>query len=107
MLKKIALISEHASPLASAGGVDSGGQNIYVAQVACHLARLGYSVDVFTRRDAANLPEVLEWRPRVNVVHVPAGPPVPLPKDELLAHMRGFGGWLARRFAPERPDVLG
>lgn len=31
---RIALISEHASPLAAAGGVDAGGQNIYVAQVA-------------------------------------------------------------------------
>ena len=51
---KIAIISEHASPLACAGGVDSGGQNIYVAQVARHLARLGFSVDVFTRRDSQN-----------------------------------------------------
>jgi glycosyltransferase involved in cell wall biosynthesis len=90
LLKKIALISEHASPLASAGGVDSGGQNIYVAQVACHLARLGYSVDVFTRRDAANLPEVLEWRPRVNVVHVPAGPAEYVRKEALLPLMGEF-----------------
>ena len=30
MKKAIALISEHASPLASLGGVDSGGQNVYV-----------------------------------------------------------------------------
>ena len=37
----IALVSEHASPLAVAGGIDSGGQNIYVAQVAAQLARAG------------------------------------------------------------------
>src|SRR5688572_33049778 len=73
LIRSIALISEHASPLAAAGGVDSGGQNIYVAQVASHLARLGYEVDVFTRRDA-NLPEIVQWQPRVRVVHVPAGP---------------------------------
>jgi hypothetical protein len=30
---KIALVSEHASPLATTGSVDSGGQNIYVANV--------------------------------------------------------------------------
>ena len=34
LMRKIALISEHASPLAATGGVDSGGQNIYVANVA-------------------------------------------------------------------------
>ena len=90
MTRRVALISEHASPLASAGGVDSGGQNIYVAQVACHLARLGYSVDVFTRRDAANLPEVLDWQPRVRVVHVPAGPAQYVRKEDLLPLMGDF-----------------
>jgi D-inositol-3-phosphate glycosyltransferase len=33
MMRKIALISEHASPLAPPGSVDSGGQNVYVAHV--------------------------------------------------------------------------
>jgi glycosyltransferase involved in cell wall biosynthesis len=70
--------------------VDSGGQNIYVAQVASHLARLGYNVDVFTRRDAPNLPEVLEWQPRVRVVHVPAGPAQYVRKEELLPLMDDF-----------------
>lgn len=31
---RIALITEHASPLALACGVDAGGQNVYVAHVA-------------------------------------------------------------------------
>ena len=48
-MRKIALISEHASPLARIGGTDSGGQNVYVAQLAKQLARLGYLVDIFTR----------------------------------------------------------
>ena len=94
MLRKIALISEHASPLAAAGGVDSGGQNIYVAQVACHLARQGYGVDVFTRRDAANLPEVLQWQPRVRVVHVPAGPAQYVRKEDLLPLMGEFSRYV-------------
>ena len=38
MRRRVALISEHASPLAVLGGVDSGGQNIYVGKVASHLA---------------------------------------------------------------------
>ena len=55
-MKKIAFVSDHASPLSAAGGVDSGGQNVYVAQVATHLAQLGCKVDVFTRRDREALP---------------------------------------------------
>ena len=54
-MKKIAIISEHASPLAVAGGVDSGGQNVYVAHVARELARAGLQVDVFTRKDNREL----------------------------------------------------
>ena len=48
---RVAMISEHASPLACLGGADAGGQNVYVGQLARHLARRGWQVDVFTRRD--------------------------------------------------------
>ena len=98
MIRKVALISEHASPLASAGGVDSGGQNIYVAQVARHLARLGYHVDVFTRRDADNLPAIVELERRARVVHVPAGPASFVRKEDLLPLMEPFYAWV-RDFA--------
>jgi len=60
LIRNIALISEHASPLAALGGIDAGGQNIYVAQIARELGRLGYNVDVFTRRDSDRLPEVID-----------------------------------------------
>jgi len=84
------LISEHASPLAVVGSTDAGGQNIYVAQLALNLARRGYDVDVFTRRDKALSRAVVEWRPGVRVVHVNAGPPRFLPKEEMLPHMDEF-----------------
>jgi D-inositol-3-phosphate glycosyltransferase len=96
--KRIAIISDHASPLAAAGGVDSGGQNVYIAQVSRQLARMGHRVDVFTRRDSQALPEVLEWLPRVRVVHVPAGPPAYVRKEELLPLMDDFAGYV-RDFA--------
>ncbi|MFD2569845.1 glycosyltransferase family 4 protein [Spirosoma soli] len=87
---RLALISEHASPLALVGGVDAGGQNIAVAELAYHLAKLGYGVDVFTRWDDANLPETVEWKPGVRVVHVQAGPTTFVPKEELLCYMDEF-----------------
>jgi D-inositol-3-phosphate glycosyltransferase len=94
MLRKIALISDHASPLAAAGGVDSGGQNIYVAQLARNLAALGYAVDVFTRRDAADQPEVMQWDRGVRVVHVPAGPASFVRKEDLMPLMEDFSAFV-------------
>ncbi|MFL6655720.1 MAG: glycosyltransferase family 4 protein [Sulfurifustis sp.] len=90
MVARIAMISEHASPLATIGGVDSGGQNVYVAQLANRLAARGYQVDVYTRRDKETLPEVVKFINRVRVIHVKAGPPRPVPKEELLPYMDEF-----------------
>jgi D-inositol-3-phosphate glycosyltransferase len=87
---RIALISEHASPLATIGSVDAGGQNIYVSHVARGLASEGHHVDVFTRRDDASLPASVDMRPGVRVVHIDAGPPRFVPKEKLLTHMPSF-----------------
>jgi hypothetical protein len=83
---RVALISEHASPLACLGGVDAGGQNVYVGQLAKHLARRGWSVDVFNRRDSPDLPEVCDFG-GARVVQVPAGPPERVRKVDLLPYM--------------------
>lgn len=91
---RIALISDHASPLAQAGGIDSGGQNIYVNHVARQLARHGHEVDVFTRRDDPALPEVAQPAPRLRVIHVPAGPPRFVRKEALLPAMGEFADFM-------------
>jgi len=90
MTKRIALISEHATPLGIFGGVDSGGQNVYVGQLAKHLAAIGYDVDVFTRKDAKHLPEIVEWQQGVRVIHVEAGPAKAILKEDLLPYMGTF-----------------
>ncbi|HEY8609256.1 MAG TPA: glycosyltransferase family 1 protein [Noviherbaspirillum sp.] len=95
-MRKIALISEHASPLAKPGSIDSGGQNVYVAQLAMHLARLGYLVDVFTRRDSTLLDQVVDWVPGVRVVHVPAGPAHFIQKESMLPFMEQFARFMIR-----------
>jgi glycosyltransferase involved in cell wall biosynthesis len=97
-MMRIALISEHASPLAWLGGADSGGQNVYVGQVAQHLARRGHRVDVFTRRDGSDLPAELACADGVRVIHVPAGPPAPVRKEELLPLMDEFSEFVQRHF---------
>lgn len=101
---RIALISEHASPLASIGGIDSGGQNIYVTEVARALVRRGHAVDVFTRRDDPSLPECVTIEPNVRVVHLDAGPARYIEKERLLPHMTAFGrrlvAWCRRQTRP-------
>ena len=94
-MQRIALISEHASPLAAPGGVDSGGQNVYVSQVSRELARHGYAVDIYTRRDAPALPDIIDWQPGIRVIHVTAGPAAFLPKEALMPHMKAFTAFVA------------
>ncbi|MBL1065193.1 glycosyltransferase [Streptomyces sp. 7-21] len=101
----IALVSEHASPLAALGGEDAGGQNVHVAQLAGALADRGHAVTVYTRRDSPEPPDTVRLRDGVAVRHVPAGPPAPVPKDRLLPYMPRFGAWLAREWAADPPDV--
>ncbi|MFF3285729.1 glycosyltransferase [Streptomyces sp. NPDC003023] len=102
----IALVSEHASPLAALGGIDAGGQNVHVARLAGALADRGHRVTVYTRRDRRDLPDLMPLRAGVDVRHVPAGPPEAIPKDELLPHMLGFGRHLARDWQTRPPDVV-
>jgi len=101
-MRKIAIISDHASPLALPGSMDSGGQNIYVSAVARQLVRDGYAVDVFTRRDSPALPEQFQWKSNLRVIHVPAGPARHVPKEELLPAMESFGRFLLDFFKKQR-----
>lgn len=103
---KISMVSEHASPLAALGGVDAGGQNVHVAALSEALARRGHSVTVYTRRDAQDLPARVQAGPRLEVVHVDAGPPCHVPKDELLPFMGDLAEGIAKDWGRRPPDVV-
>ena len=103
---KIAMVSEHASPLAALGGVDAGGQNVHVAELSAALSRRGHEVAVYTRRDDPDLPERIVTPDGYSVHHVPAGPAEPIPKDELLQYMGEFARYLDRCWSADRPDVV-
>jgi glycosyltransferase involved in cell wall biosynthesis len=104
---RIAMISEHASPLAALGGVDAGGQNTHVAELSKALAGLGHDVRVYTRRDAPDLPSMVKMTDGVMVSHVSAGPPAALSKDDLLPYMKDFGHEMAGQWRSGgwMPDV--
>ena len=93
---RIAFLSEHASPIAVLGGADAGGQNVYVSELSRNLARRGFAIDVYTRRENPDTPEIVEMEPGVRVVHLKAGPVEPCSKDELWPSMPEFRDSLLR-----------
>ncbi len=103
---RVAMVSEHASPLAALGGVDAGGQNVFVEALSRELARRGCEVVVYTRRDDPALPHRVPLCPGAAVEHVAAGPPIELPKDALFPHMPQLAAGLAHAWRRERPDVV-
>ncbi len=103
---RIAMVSEHANPLAAVGGVDAGGQNVHVAALAGQLVTRGHEVTVYSRRDGTAAP-TQEFAPEGYVVeHVPAGPPSDVPKDGLLQYMPAFAGYLEQRWREEPADLV-
>lgn len=88
--KRIAFISDHASPLANLGGVDSGGQNVYVDKLARRLASFGYKIDIFTRRNESELPKIASYYPNVRIIHIKAGQEKPVAKEKMLPFMEEF-----------------
>jgi D-inositol-3-phosphate glycosyltransferase len=103
---RIAMVSEHASPLATLGGVDAGGQNVHVAALSIELARRGHEVRVYTRRDDPDSPETVTLAPGVDVVHVAAGPPRHVPKDDMLPFMPALAAGIAADWADWGPDIV-
>lgn len=89
MIRRVAMISEHASPLALLGGVDAGGQNVYVDAVSRHLGDHGYAADVFTVWNDREQPEVTQLTDTVRVVNI-AVSDQPQPKDALWPLMPAF-----------------
>lgn len=77
---RLALVSEHASPLAVVGAVDAGGQNVHVDALAAALVGQGHEVTVHTRRDDPDQPEQVDTDAGYRVLHVPAGPPRRCPR---------------------------
>lgn len=87
------MLSYHTCPLATLGGKDTGGMNVYVRDLTRELGRRGVGVDVFTRSQDEHVPHVLHDLGYGNrIVHIPAGPEIPLEKPELLGYVETFVG---------------
>ena len=74
------MISMHTSPLATPGLGDAGGLNVYVAELARRLGERGLKVDVFTRRNTPEVPDIVDVHEHTRVIHLEAGPRNTSPK---------------------------
>ena len=83
VIKRVAFLSLHTSPMEQPGSGDAGGMNVYIRGLASALAETGIEVEIFTRSTAAGQPAVEHPDPGVCVHNVLAGPPRKLPKEEL------------------------
>ncbi|MEU3647361.1 glycosyltransferase [Lentzea sp. NPDC034063] len=103
---RIALVSEHASPLTAPGQLDAGSQNVYVAALSGALCGLGHEVVVYTRRTATRVPSRVRTQAGYEVVHVHSGPSRKLAEDESTARVTDFARFLSADWNTKRPDVV-
>jgi D-inositol-3-phosphate glycosyltransferase len=86
----IALISDHGDPAAEIGREEAGGQNVYVRQVGEALAKLGWQVDMFTRKSRATDETIVQHSPYCRTIRLTAGPEEFIPRDRLFDYLPEF-----------------
>jgi D-inositol-3-phosphate glycosyltransferase len=119
------MLSMHTSPLASLGGKETGGMNVYVRELTENLARQGWQVDTFTRQQEIGQPQVQSYAGgNARLIRIPAGPLGAVDRRELFGYLPEFvrgieafrqsedlsyslihshywlSGWAARELAP-------
>lgn len=109
LIRRVALLSLHTSPMEQPGSGDAGGMNVYIRELASALAEAGVEVEIFTRATSAGQPAVEHPDPGVCVHNVLAGPPRKIPKEELpglLHQMVAEIEQIRRRQPHGRYDVI-
>lgn len=101
-LPRIGMVSIHGYVAAEPplGAADTGGQVVYVLELAKKLGQLGFEVDIWTRR-FEDQPEMDVINERVRVLRVPCGGRNFIDKEYLVRHL---GEWAehALRFIQKR-----
>jgi D-inositol-3-phosphate glycosyltransferase len=93
---KIAVFSTHTCPLAPLGGWETGGMNVYVRELGRSLAARGATLDIFTRRQTADVADVVEFAPGARVIHIDAGPQRHVDKYDILDYLPEFACGIQR-----------
>jgi D-inositol-3-phosphate glycosyltransferase len=93
MIKRVAMLSVHTCPLATLGGKETGGMNVYIRDLSRELGRRGIAVDCFTRSQNPDIPRISDkLGPNGRVIHLPTGPEAPYDKNLVADHLPEFVG---------------
>jgi D-inositol-3-phosphate glycosyltransferase len=106
MIRRVAFLSLHTSPLIQPGTGDAGGMNVYIDELARTMVERGVQVDVFTRATDHSQPPDVEVTPGYRVVQVPAGAPSVLPMKDLPSTVQPFADGVIERIKDARIDVV-
>jgi D-inositol-3-phosphate glycosyltransferase len=87
---KIAMISAHSCPFGDLGSKDTGGMSVYIRETASAMAERGNSVDVYTRIHDVRDPIFVELGEQARIIHLKAGPPTRLSKEEVYLALPEF-----------------
>ncbi|MBD2414692.1 glycoside hydrolase [Nostoc calcicola FACHB-389] len=87
---RIALISVDGDPAVEIGQEEAGGQNVYVRQVGYALAKLGWQVDMLTRRSSPEQAAIVQHSPNCRTIRLKAGPAEFIGRDNLFDHLPEF-----------------
>jgi len=95
--RSLAVITAHSCPYSEIGSAENGGMSVYAREVAAALARRDLPTVIFTRKEDAGAPAVVNFDDGTRLVHVVAGPEGPLGKDAIFYHLpefyRGVAAW--------------
>ena len=104
--RRIATLMVHTSPLDQAGTGDAGGMNIYVVEAAQNMAAQGVQVDIFTRRNNADIADIVEFAPGVRVIQLNVGPVSGVTKEQLPNLIPELSAAFREALSKEKYDVI-
>ncbi len=84
-LPNVALISVHSDP-----ATETGSQNVYVRQIGEALSRLGWQVDMFTRKTDASQSDIVQHNPHCRTIRLTAGAEEFVPRQRLIGYLPEF-----------------
>ena len=83
-------MSVHTCPLATLGGKETGGMNVYVRDLGREFSRRGIEVDVYTRSQNPAVPRITELAENGRVIHIKAGTEEPHNKNLIHNYLPEF-----------------
>lgn len=99
------MISFHTCPLALPGMGEAGGMNVYIREVSKELAKMGFTIDVFTRWKEPSASRIVHYD-GVRVIHLEAGPKGPSDKSHIRRYLPQFLSQLKDFASENHYDIL-